>query len=369
MAAGARRWHTTSAAKCVCTLAQLQLHSTQQSAPVRRRPPQPPQRCRPACCCAPGGCGQPRLWRLQQPLGPQAAAAGAGAERRAARRAADHLVWRQRRGAARPLSVSAHAHTQSEPAAGCCARDGAALPARQQRLTSACLVTQLHAAANPPRSGRQAVPRDEFAANLGAMVDAARAAGIRHILLLTPPPVDDEARVKHVTAVRAAAHSSQRRACGGAAARHTTALGPPAAHVRCCCRCHRRHPAAAAARGPQHARAARPHAGGQRAVRGGGERGGRAPGRAGAGHARRAAGAPALAAGAAERRPALHAGWQPRGVGGGAGRDRAALPTPCQVRPAPGARGCAVCTCVRCRRAHALHAALCLPPAHAAWSA
>ncbi|KAF8059122.1 GDSL esterase/lipase [Scenedesmus sp. PABB004] len=53
-------------------------------------------------------------------------------------------------------------------------------------------------AALPGRSAeRQHVPADEYAANLAAMVAMARRAGVQRILVITPPPVDDEARVRH----------------------------------------------------------------------------------------------------------------------------------------------------------------------------
>jgi hypothetical protein len=41
------------------------------------------------------------------------------------------------------------------------------------------------------------VPVSEYRSNLESMVAAARQAGISNILLLTPPPVHDEGRVKH----------------------------------------------------------------------------------------------------------------------------------------------------------------------------
>jgi hypothetical protein len=44
---------------------------------------------------------------------------------------------------------------------------------------------------------RQHVPVAEYAQNLAAMVGMARAAGISRIVLLTGPPVGDEARVRH----------------------------------------------------------------------------------------------------------------------------------------------------------------------------
>ncbi|KAF6252036.1 putative esterase [Scenedesmus sp. NREL 46B-D3] len=50
----------------------------------------------------------------------------------------------------------------------------------------------------PGRSAeRQHVPAAEYAQNLAAMVAMARAAGISRIVLLTPPPVGDDARVRH----------------------------------------------------------------------------------------------------------------------------------------------------------------------------
>uniref|UniRef100_A0A383VB09 SGNH hydrolase-type esterase domain-containing protein n=1 Tax=Tetradesmus obliquus TaxID=3088 RepID=A0A383VB09_TETOB len=53
-------------------------------------------------------------------------------------------------------------------------------------------------AAIPGRSAeRQHVPEAEFGDNLAAMVRMARAAGIQRIVLLTPPPVGDDARVRH----------------------------------------------------------------------------------------------------------------------------------------------------------------------------
>eukprot|EP00879_Flechtneria_rotunda_P013486 GHRR01014080.1.p1 GENE.GHRR01014080.1~~GHRR01014080.1.p1 ORF type:complete len:266 (+),score=96.95 GHRR01014080.1:354-1151(+) len=54
-------------------------------------------------------------------------------------------------------------------------------------------------AAIPGRSGeRQHVPVQEFGSNLGQMVHMAQQAGIHNIILLTPPPVETGARVKHV---------------------------------------------------------------------------------------------------------------------------------------------------------------------------
>ena len=47
-----------------------------------------------------------------------------------------------------------------------------------------------------PRSV-QSVPVSEYEDHLSTMVSAARQAGIANILLLTPPPVDDEGRVRH----------------------------------------------------------------------------------------------------------------------------------------------------------------------------
>jgi hypothetical protein len=46
------------------------------------------------------------------------------------------------------------------------------------------------------------VPVQEYADNLAAMVASARAAGVPHVLLVTPPPVHDEGRVAHQLAVR-----------------------------------------------------------------------------------------------------------------------------------------------------------------------
>jgi hypothetical protein len=40
-------------------------------------------------------------------------------------------------------------------------------------------------------SGRLHVPLDEYKKNLAAMVTAARQAGVQHVLLVTPPPVDE----------------------------------------------------------------------------------------------------------------------------------------------------------------------------------
>jgi hypothetical protein len=40
-------------------------------------------------------------------------------------------------------------------------------------------------------SGRLHVPLDEYKKNLAAMVTAARQAGVQHVLLITPPPVDE----------------------------------------------------------------------------------------------------------------------------------------------------------------------------------
>jgi hypothetical protein len=35
------------------------------------------------------------------------------------------------------------------------------------------------------------VPLSEYSANLAAMIAAARDAGVRHVVLVTPPPVDE----------------------------------------------------------------------------------------------------------------------------------------------------------------------------------
>jgi hypothetical protein len=50
-----------------------------------------------------------------------------------------------------------------------------------------------------PRSGFLSVPVDEFKGNLAGMLAAARKAGVPHILLITPPPVDEEAWAKTVS--------------------------------------------------------------------------------------------------------------------------------------------------------------------------
>ncbi|KAF8057625.1 IAH1 [Scenedesmus sp. PABB004] len=46
------------------------------------------------------------------------------------------------------------------------------------------------------KDGALSVPLDEFRKNLAAMVAAARAAGVPHVLLVTPPPVDEAAWAK-----------------------------------------------------------------------------------------------------------------------------------------------------------------------------
>jgi hypothetical protein len=43
----------------------------------------------------------------------------------------------------------------------------------------------------------QHVPLSEYRSNLASMVSSARQAGIDNLLLITPPPVHDEGRVKH----------------------------------------------------------------------------------------------------------------------------------------------------------------------------
>jgi histidinol dehydrogenase len=48
-------------------------------------------------------------------------------------------------------------------------------------------------------SGILSVPVAEYKSNLVAMVAAARKAGVPHILLLTPPPVDEAAWAKAVS--------------------------------------------------------------------------------------------------------------------------------------------------------------------------
>jgi hypothetical protein len=48
-------------------------------------------------------------------------------------------------------------------------------------------------------SGILSVPVEEYKSNLAAMVAAARKAGVPHILLLTPPPVDEAAWAKAVS--------------------------------------------------------------------------------------------------------------------------------------------------------------------------
>lgn len=69
------------------------------------------------------------------------------------------------------------------------------------------------------------MPLDEYKANLAAMVAAARKAGVPHILLVTPPPVDEAAWAKAVSgwlksaalaANAAVAQSTFERGCGGA---------------------------------------------------------------------------------------------------------------------------------------------------------
>ena len=45
--------------------------------------------------------------------------------------------------------------------------------------------------------GHQHVPLEEYRRNLEALIEAIQAYGARSILLLTPPPVDDAARIKH----------------------------------------------------------------------------------------------------------------------------------------------------------------------------
>jgi histidinol dehydrogenase len=50
-------------------------------------------------------------------------------------------------------------------------------------------------------SGILSVPVAEYKSNLVAMVAAARKAGVPHILLLTPPPVDEAAWAKAVSEV------------------------------------------------------------------------------------------------------------------------------------------------------------------------
>ena len=49
----------------------------------------------------------------------------------------------------------------------------------------------------------QHIPVDEYRATLQQMVKDARAAGAKRILLITPPPVDDAARVTYNQQVRA----------------------------------------------------------------------------------------------------------------------------------------------------------------------
>jgi hypothetical protein len=44
---------------------------------------------------------------------------------------------------------------------------------------------------------RQHVPVEEYASNLEAILREARAAGIAHLLLITPPPVHEPGRVAH----------------------------------------------------------------------------------------------------------------------------------------------------------------------------
>jgi histidinol dehydrogenase len=49
-------------------------------------------------------------------------------------------------------------------------------------------------------SGRLHVPVGQFRSNLLAMVAAAKAAGVQQVLLVTPPPVDEAAWAKEVSA-------------------------------------------------------------------------------------------------------------------------------------------------------------------------
>lgn len=46
-------------------------------------------------------------------------------------------------------------------------------------------------------SSRQFVPLADFRSNIAALVTAARAAGARHVVVITPPPVDEAARVAY----------------------------------------------------------------------------------------------------------------------------------------------------------------------------
>ena len=45
--------------------------------------------------------------------------------------------------------------------------------------------------------GHQHVPLEEYSGNLKALIKAIQAYGAQSILLLTPPPVDEAARIKH----------------------------------------------------------------------------------------------------------------------------------------------------------------------------
>ena len=62
-------------------------------------------------------------------------------------------------------------------------------------MPSVCGVVVIPASYVP--SAVQHVPLPEYVSNLRSMVQMARQAGVRNIVLLTPPPVHDEGRVKH----------------------------------------------------------------------------------------------------------------------------------------------------------------------------
>ena len=51
-------------------------------------------------------------------------------------------------------------------------------------------------------SGRQHVPMEEYVGHMKAFVERIRAVGAEHIILITPPPVDEAARVQENQQVR-----------------------------------------------------------------------------------------------------------------------------------------------------------------------
>ena len=51
------------------------------------------------------------------------------------------------------------------------------------------------------RAARQHVPLPRFRANVVALVGAARAAGAQSVIVVTPPPVDEEGRARHAAAM------------------------------------------------------------------------------------------------------------------------------------------------------------------------